>query len=162
MDTPEQETLDRLLTHIQERFYYGSGEKFFYSDKKMLTYALSWPAAWMQAKAIGCPNKEYEQLIVERCAAIAKHGQVAKWQAYFPSYLLKCLQDYFCHHEDRLYYRYTHVSHRLGSIDDLLNRCSDNAPPVCISTEVMARTHHLLAKQYRRRAKTTSEQLELF
>jgi len=135
----EQKLIQTLLDNIQQRFYTKKPKQLFYNDKKMLTYAITWPAGWMQNKQLHCTSKRYMHIIEQRLDDILKHGNPTHYQLYFPRYLLKCLQDYFYHNLDQLYYEFTHLGNVIKRIDSILSHPHTATQHKHI--EVMARTH---------------------
>ena len=56
----------------------------------MLLYALTWPAAWLDSRALRMHRQDYQRMLIVQ---ITRHGDPERYRAYFPKYLLKCLQD---------------------------------------------------------------------
>ena len=48
--------------------------------------------------------------------ALCAHGDPACFNAYFPRYLLKCLQDWFEHYGDDLYGELKHIRNALDQV----------------------------------------------
>ena len=95
---------EALLAQIKQRFYSSdSSGKRFYEDRRMLLYALSWPAKWLDQRGLQVSAQQYERLLTQRLKTIAQHGDSERYERYFPRYLLKCLQDWYAHHGDELY-----------------------------------------------------------
>jgi len=88
----------------------------FHRDRRMLLYALTWPAVWLERRGLTCPPGRYRALIAERLDAIGAHGDPACYSAYFPRYLLKCLQDWFERHGDDLYGDLKHIRNALDQV----------------------------------------------
>ena len=78
--------------------------------------ALTWPAVWLERRGLFCSPRRYRTLVEERLDAIRAHGESARYGAYFPAYLLKCLQDFFLRHGDDLYVELKHVRNALESL----------------------------------------------
>ena len=53
------------------------------------------------------------RIIEERLREIRQHGNRSKAQAYFPRYLLTCLQNHFLHRGDSIYEQYKHVRYSI-------------------------------------------------
>ena len=158
---PEQKTIESLLTLVRQRFYIDARQSFFFRDRKMLAYAMTWPAKWMSENSLNCSQKQYGGLIEERLEQIALHGNPEAWEQYFPRYLLKCLQDHFQYNFDKLYYELK----RIGSALEMLAFSGDEqARESFRAVEAMARAHTLLSSQYRskRRSKEDPSQMTLF
>ena len=148
-----------LLEVIRQRFYATLPPAHFHRDYRMLLYALTWPAGWLDSRGLTCSPARYQALIAERLAAIGAHGDPARYGAYFPAYLLKCLQDWFQHRGDELYAELKHIR---NALDRILGS-------VGVITEVQRHAHHieLLAATHRllhrpRRVTSAQGQLSLF
>ena len=153
---------EKLLAQIKQNFYNrASSEKAYYADRRMLLYALTWPAKWLDQRGLWMDAQQYEKLIDQRLKTIVHHGDPKRYQRYFPRYLLKCLQDWFAHHGDELYEELKHVRNHLHSIEALLQggtsqRAEDIVTP-------MAQAHAILMSQcHRKNGKEDARQLTLF
>jgi hypothetical protein len=125
--SPKDPPVETILEQIRRRFYCAQGASQpqgagrFHRDRRMLIYAVSWPAVWMRQRALTCSPDRYQALIIERLEAIAAYGDPARFDpctahAYFPAYLLKCLQDWFTHHGDELYDELKHLRNAIDKI----------------------------------------------
>ena len=144
-----QRVLEDLLETIRECFYPEAGPagrttlRRFHRDRRLLLYALTWPATWLQRRGLICPSGRYRRLIDERLAAIIAHGEPARYQGFFPRYLLKCLQDHFERHGDELYEELKHVRNALDQIladARLAQRVREDAR----QRDILVATHRLL------------------
>jgi hypothetical protein len=81
--------------------------------------------------------------VVERLDAIRAHGDPARYGAYFPTYLLKCLQDHFDRHGDELDRELKHLRNAIAVVRGSL-RFSEKAAAQSQQIEAMARVHRLL------------------
>jgi hypothetical protein len=149
-----------LLRAVQQRFYPATAQQNFYRDRRMLLYALAWPALWLEQRGLTCSPARYRALIAERLESIAAHGDPARYGAYFPAYLLKCLQDYFQYHGAALYDELKHIR---NAIDQLLAstrfaaQVRHDAQPIA----VLASAHRLIAAQRSRDKPCDDRQLPL-
>jgi len=127
----------------------------------MLLYALTWPAVWLEHRGLTCPAARYQKLIAARLGDIAVHGDPARYGAYFPAYLLKCLQDWFQHRGEELYDELKHVR---NALDQVLASAHFAAAVQCDAqhTELLAATHRLIHGQRSQREKPDDRQLSLF
>lgn len=167
MKNPEQQTIEKLLGAIRRRFYSGGEDaerKRWHRDRQDLIKALTWPAHWMHERGVSISQPRYRLLLEERLADISAYGVPKRRRAYFPSYLLKCLQDHFAHHGETLYDELKHIRNALYGMEIRMNiRPPAREPEEEIA--VLARTHRLLAvkAKARRKAPNSSEkQLEPF
>ena len=152
---------EKLLAQIKQSFYACKlSDKRFYEDRRMLLYALTWPAKWLDQRGLQVSSKQYEQLITGRLKAIAQHGKPERYRHYFPGYLLKCLQDWFAHHGDELYDELKHVRNQLHSIEALLQKCTSQRAEDIVTP--MAGAHAILMSGCSRKAARDTRQLKLF
>ena len=153
---------DKLLAQIKQNFYTCTlSDKAFYADRRMLLYALTWPASWLDQRGLSVSAQQYETLISQRLKAIAHYGDPKRYERYFPRYLLKCMQDWFAHHGDELYEELKHVRNHLHSIEALLQRCTSERAEDIVTP--MAQAHAILKNQQRRKhCKDDTQQLKLF
>lgn len=155
----DDDALAELLPLIRRRFYPPDDPARFFRDRRRLVHALGWPAAWLAHRGLTCSPARYRQLVLARLDAIAAHGDPRRYGAYFPTYLLKCLQDWFRHHGDQLD---TELKHLRNVLDQIL------ASPALAATvrrdahqlETLAAAHRLLQPSPSRRA--DPRQLTLF
>jgi hypothetical protein len=158
---PDEDGLADLLALIRARFYAPDRPALFHRDRRRLLHALSWPAAWFAHRGLTCAPARYRQLLAARLDAIAVHGDPRRYGAYFPTYLLKCLQDWFRHHGDELD---TELKHLRNALDCVL------ASPALAATvrrdaqllETLATAHRLLRPSTPRPPRDDARQLTLF
>lgn len=151
-----------LLDGVRDRFYATRPPREFYRDRRMLLYALTWPGTWFDRRGLTCAVGRYKAIVLQRLAEIAVHGDPQRYGAYFPTYLLKCLQDWFGHHGDELYAELKHIRNALDQV--LANATlADNVRHDGRHVEILAATHQLLhAQRERRPPSTDARQLSLF
>lgn len=161
--TPDNAVAD-LLRLVQQRFYPPTGDAnhaHFFRDRRRLIYALSWPAVWLEYRGLTCSPARYRCLVTARLEAIACHGDPNRYGAYFPTYLLKCLQDWFRHHGDELY---AELKHLRNALDQIL------ASPALAATvrrdaqqlATLSAAHRLLQPSGSRSRRVDTHQLTLF
>ncbi len=151
---------EKILAQIKQRFYENKHyEKRFYQDRRMLLYTVTWPATWLERRGLPITSQAYQKLLIERLGDIAKHGDPQRYQAYFPRYLLKTIQDWFAHHGEDLYQELKHVRNQLCDIDALL-RSQPNQSAQDVVTPI-AQAHAVLAVQCRRKKHADNKQLNL-
>lgn len=169
---PKDPPIEAILEQIQRRFYapqqqdQAAHRRRFFRDKRMLIYALSWPAIWLRQRALTCSPQRYHSLILERLEAISLHGDPTRFDpitpgGYFPAYLLKCLQDWFCHHGDQLY---DELKHTRNAIDQIL------ASPFFATSirndaqhiNVLVAAHQLVRPESRKTKSADPAQMSLF
>lgn len=160
--TMDQAVADLLQT-VRWHFYAApEALRRFHRDRRMLLYALTWPAVWLERRGLTCPPGRYRQLIADRLAAIGAHGDPGCYGPYFPRYLLKCLQDFFDRHGDDLYGELKHLRNALDQVlasARFAERVRDHARQL----DVAVATHRLLhAEHQARRSRHDPGQLALF
>ena len=104
-----QQIIDTLLGHIAREHYQGHNDIRFHQHRRALTHAICWPATWFKEKNIHICDTRYQAIIEQRLSEITTHAAIHKTQAYFPNYLLKCLQNHFLHRGDSIYEQYKHL-----------------------------------------------------
>lgn len=153
-------TADALLLAIRLRFY-GRRPRDYHRDRQWLLYAVTWPATWLDERGLTCSPQRYQTLIEDRLYAIAAHGHPAAYGAYFPTYLLKCLQDWFDRYGDELYSELKHIR---NALDQLLAsaRFAARVQRHASHLDVLVSTHRLIETRHANRTSTASDQLTLF
>lgn len=109
-------TLCDLLHDVRLRFYTTQPSAAFQRDRRRLVYALTWPAVWLDRRGLFCSAQRYRTLVVDRLDAIRAHGDPARYGRYFPTYLLKCLQDFLDRHGDELDGELKHLRNALDVV----------------------------------------------
>lgn len=155
------DAVQQLLNSVERRFYRALPARTFHRDRRMIVYALTWPSVWLHGRGLTCSPARYNLLIAERLDAIAAHGDPCRFGAYFPAYLLKCLQDWFQHHGDELYDELKHVR---NAIDQLLTSVcfAANVQNDARHVELLASAHRLIQARCTRHGKSDPHQLSLF
>jgi hypothetical protein len=158
---PEQRVLEDILADIRLRFYATQPREHFHRDRRMLLYALSWPATWLERRGLSCSAQRYRTLIAQRLDAIRAHGDPQCYGDYFPRYLLKCLQDFFERHGDELDGELKHIR---NALDQILAsaRFAARVQAGARNIDTLAAVHRLLHAQRARRVAPDSSQLDLF
>jgi hypothetical protein len=151
----------QLLDELRLRFYAGQPAHDFHRDRRMLLYALTWPASWLERRGLTCPAARYRTLIADQLATIAAHGDPARYGAYFPAYLLKCLQHWFDRYGEDLYGELKHIR---NALDRILASASFAAKVQrdAQHVELLAATHRLIRAEREMRQKVDVCQMSLF
>jgi hypothetical protein len=152
---------EELLVAVRLRFY-AQRPADYRRDQNRLLHALTWPATWLDERGLTCASQRYQDLIAARLDAIADHGDPARYNGYFPAYLLKCLQDWFDRHGDELYGELKHIR---NALDQLLAsaRFAERVQRHARHLDLLVSTHRLLESRYAARANATADgQLDLF
>ena len=153
----DKNELDPVLRYIGTHIYQDNSDAF-QRDRRRILYALTWPAAWLDSQALRMHAKDYQCMLMDKIVQIVRHGNPQRYRAYFPKYLLKCLQDHCNYHQERLYSELKHLSY---SIEDLIDCLQNSTPPE--STTVLAQAHALLRRKQRQKNTTapTDQQMTL-
>ncbi|HOW80495.1 MAG TPA: hypothetical protein PK406_13695 [Verrucomicrobiota bacterium] len=153
-------TLEALLGAIRLRFYRHRPADY-QRDRRRLLHAVTWPATWLEERGLTCAPPRYHTLIEERLQAIAAHGNPAAYGAYFPAYLLKCLQDWFDRHGDELYSELKHIRNALDQL--LASACfAERVQQHARQLDLLVSTHRLLARRPSGPQHHATDQLTLF
>ena len=157
---PLAATLEEVLHTIRLRFYLHRPADYP-RDRPRLLYALTWPATWLDARGLTCSPQRYQRLIEDRLHAIAAHGNPSAYGAYFPTYLLKCLQDFFDRHGDEFYSELKHIR---NALDQLLAsaRFAERVQRHASQLDVLVSTHRLLARRSPGTQAHATDQLTFF
>jgi hypothetical protein len=152
---------DELLHALRLRFY-AQRPADYHRDRHRLLHALTWPATWLDECGLTCSPQRYQTLIEQRLHAIAAHGDPTRYGAYFPAYLLKCLQDWFDRHGEDLYSELKHIR---NALDQLLAsaRFAERVQRHAHQLDLLVSTHRLLdARRAHRPPAADDDQLTLF
>ena len=139
--------LEAVLHYISKHIYEDMDETF-QRDRRMLLYALTWPAAWLDSQALRMHCQDYRRMLMDKLVQITRHGDPVRYRAYFPKYLLKCLQDHCHHHHETLYRELKHASYSIEEIVNNIQTGTDN------HTIVLAQAHALLRQKQRNKDTT--------
>jgi hypothetical protein len=156
-----EDQIAELLADVRLRFYTTSHMALFQRDRRRLVYALTWPAVWLDRRSLFCSSQRYRSLIVDRLDAIRAHGEPARYGAYFPTYLLKCLQDFFDRHGDDLYHEFKHVRNALDQLRGSL-RFAEKVSTQSRQIEALAAAHRMLRAAHSASLHSDPGQLALF
>jgi hypothetical protein len=140
---PDERTLEELLHDVRLRFYATQPPAAFHRDRRRLLSALTWPALWLERRGLFCSSQRYRQIVIDRLDAIRAHGNHAQYGRYFPTYLLKCLQDFLDRHGDELHGELKHVRNALDVVCGSL-RFAERALVQSRQIDAMAQVHRFL------------------
>jgi hypothetical protein len=157
----DEKQIADLLADVRLRFYSTPPPALFHRDHRMLVYALTWPAIWLERRSLFCSPQRYRTLVVERLDAIRAHGEPTRYGAYFPTYLLKCLQDFFERYGDELYGELKHIRNALDQIGGSLH-FAEKARAQSQQIETLAAAHRLVRTHLPAMSPPNPRQLALF
>lgn len=157
---PLAATAEALLLSIRLSFY-STRIADYHRDHQRLLHAVTWPAAWLDERGLTCAPQRYQTLIEERLQVISAHGDCALYGAYFPAYLLKCLQDWFDRYGEELYSELKHIR---NALDQLLASAhfAERVQRHARHLDLLASTHRLIEHRLAERKTTAPNQLTLF
>ena len=157
---PLAATTEELLLAVRLRFYTHRIADY-HRDRQRLLYAVTWPAAWLDERGLTCAPQRYQTLIEERLQVIAAHGDCTRYDAYFPAYLLKCLQDWFDRYGEELYSELKHIR---NALDQLLAsaRFAERVQRHARHLDVLVSTHRLIEHRLAERKTSAPNQHTLF
>ena len=136
--------LGPLLSEIRRRFYSRSDRDFF-RDCKKLEHAITWPATWLRSRGCAWSMDRYSALIRQKLTEITQHGHARA--SYFPSYLLKVLQDHFAHHSDSICAEGTKARNSFAQAIGQISRAATTQTQKAETTiDILAAAHSILAK----------------
>ena len=96
------ELMALFLRSIKNQFYKAPHEKLFYQEKFLLQQAITYPAAYLQARGVGLPIERYKALLTTIIRTINAHGNLATVRS--PGrYLLHAVQEHMRHHGEDYY-----------------------------------------------------------
>jgi hypothetical protein len=99
---PADEVVISLVYAIRDQFYREDQKQYFHSQLRDLKAAVTWPATWFNKKAIFVPAERYQEIVMNVLVDIKRHGNMDTI-AYWPRYLLTCIQRHFTHDGERYY-----------------------------------------------------------
>jgi len=95
-----EQVIDALLSQIARQYYNAGKDKRYHAHRRGLIHAICWPATWFQQRSIHLCDARYKWILQKQLREIGQHGNRSKVQAYFPKYLLTCLQNHFLHRDN--------------------------------------------------------------
>ena len=155
------DSIDELLAAVRLRFYANQPPGNFHRDRRMLLSALTWPAIWLERRGLTCSPERYQSLITEQIVAITAHGDPVHYSEYFPTYLLKCLQNSFQHRGDDLYQELKHIRNALVHVLASVH-FADQVQAEARQLDLLAATHRLIHARRTRHGADDAAQLTLF
>lgn len=96
------EVLEALLGLVQRKFYAGEVVNFAKDRKRILQWALLWPAReWFKPKSVSLPAARYQEILTKVImeATIYQAGKIN----YRPAWLARVIQSHFEAHGDEIY-----------------------------------------------------------
>jgi hypothetical protein len=159
-----EEIVARFLRSLRNQFFKGR-DKFFHQEKGLLMQAITYPARWLDDRAVGLSEARYTAIVTEIIRTVNAHGNLSQIRS--PGrYLLHAVQEHMRHHGED-YYETAKATR--NAIEDALAgikqrgvRRADKS--VDSTVPVLAETHRVLsaAKGGRKKAQKAPDQGSLF
>lgn len=155
-DIPQQLT-DSFLRRIRKQFY-GGRDKAFFQERRMLLQALTWPARYLDDRAVHLTARQYQDLLNKIIGTIVREGDLPKIK-HVGAYLLHCVQEHMRHHGDEYYELGKSIREGIATVMRKLTP-GPTDPQTEPITAQLAAVHRVLATPRKRAPK--SSQRELF
>jgi hypothetical protein len=141
VNTAASEIMDEALASIRQMFYQGA-DKEFYQDLTFLRQAVTFPASWLDQRAVGLSAPRYREVFQAILAGVRRFGRTKKVRR-FSVYLLHCVQEHMHHHGEEYY----DEGKRLRStINDVLLGLKKGTSSTDSPVAVLAEVHRALRK----------------
>jgi hypothetical protein len=98
---PEDLTAD-LLGIIQRKFYEGDAVAFNKDKRRLLKWAVLWPATYMEERGVTLPPGRYKEIFLEIIMLALQQGNTGQIK-YRPAWLGKVVQSHFKIHWEEIY-----------------------------------------------------------
>ncbi len=141
------EMIRRVMERINRDFYAAQPARRWLQDQRPLMMAVTWPATWLNERAIGLPIGRLEAIHGEILGTILKHGDLAKIK-YFPAYYFDCIRKWFFHQGEALYEERKHIRNALDL--RFLEGGRPAAPIGPDPIQALVAAHRVLASESRR------------
>lgn len=138
-----------LLAEIRRRIYapgHPANDRQYFGDERRLKHAITWPATWLRSRGCTWSMDRYSAMILAKLSEIEQHGQHHRC-TYFPSYLLKVLQDHFAHHSDSICAEGSKARNAFAQAIGQITQAQSSATRQAeTAIDILAAAHSLLAK----------------
>lgn len=158
-----EEIVTRFLASMRKQFFSGN-DRLFYQEKSLLMMAISYPARWLDDRAVAINSARYTEVLTVIIRTINAHGNLKNVRS--PGrYLLHAVQEHMRHHGED-YYEVGKATR--NAIEDAVHglksrvKGADKAADSTVAT--LAETHRVLsaAKPGRKKKDQAPEQGSLF
>ena len=153
-----EQVIDALLSQIAREYYNSGKDKRYHAHRRGLIHATCWPATWFKQRTIHLCDARYKAIIEERLREIRIHGCADKARAYFPGYLLTCLQNHFLHRGETIYEQYKHVRYSIEILLQKLPELQQNKTQEEM-IDVLSQAHFITQPVRRAKSKCDTDQL---
>jgi hypothetical protein len=102
---PKQEVSDELMTSLLEfverKFYSGDTVNFRKDRKRLMAWAICYPAAYLTKRGVSLPAEKYRELFINIFTDALQHasGKIT----YRPAWMKHVIQEHFKHHGEKIY-----------------------------------------------------------
>ena len=95
------EIIADLMGAVRNQFYAGS-DKWFGDQEFIKRRVVTWPARWLNGRGVTLKPPRYKEILLGIFQDIKRHG-TTEAVAYWPGYLMHCVQQHFKHHGEEIY-----------------------------------------------------------
>jgi hypothetical protein len=155
------ELIDSILDLIRVHFYEGNWVELTKHRRHLLSWAVLWPASWLNEKGVTIPATRYRE-IMHGVIMQAVQMRGADSIKYPPAYLGKVIQSHFAMHGDEIYEEAKSVRSLTETAILLAGASRQAAPDPVAELAAIRRLAKAVAPQKRATKAPVKEQLSLF
>lgn len=96
------EELSYQLLGIIKREFYKGNDKGFFQERNLLLQAATYPARWLDDRAVRLPEDRYREILLNVIHTIKSHGATAEIRR-FSAYFLHSVQEHMKHQGEKYY-----------------------------------------------------------
>ena len=100
--TTSQELTNDLLGFIQRKFYEGDAVEFNKDKRRLLKWAVLWPATYMDERGVTLPPDRFKQIFTETIILALEQGNTGGIK-YRPAWIGKVIQSHWKIHWEEIY-----------------------------------------------------------
>lgn len=152
------EFTDEQLRLIRREFFAGMSDKRFYQERGLLMQAITFPATWLNERAVKVPPARYRAILALVISTIKRHGNQAKIER-FSAYFLHSVQEHMRHHGDEYYYAAKEVR-SLGAVLPRVMGKMQARDPGETFVETLAEVHRAVRSRGGRKKKAVRRAVE--
>ena len=138
--TPE-DVLARIMELVRVKFYPGQNVAFAKDKRRLLAWAILWPAKWLNERAVTVTAERYAEVLCSIIIDAAAHGNLDEI-TYLPAWLAKVIQSHFAMHGDELYQEAKNIRNLVENAMALTGR---KEAPESDAVRDLARAHKLVS-----------------
>ncbi len=154
--------LEDLLAHVRAEFYAGKDAAFF-SERKQLLKAITYPAAYLE-KRNGLPTPErYEEIFrKEIVAPLKKHSKYVPLRgSYWCAYFYQCVQHHIAKHWETYYEESKAIQRQVADVLHGLLKIKSEQPAPEQRMSALVEVHRAVSsKGGRKKAEPANSQIQ--